>query len=598
MSDKSLVVYCKISREDYNSLTIKDEDTLYAVNDNGDFSMANLNDSAELYLGNKKLSPTIVGTTGQSTTSVMHQKAVTDAINGLQSDIDAKSKDFYGECNISPSTVAKTVATLNGGFVLKKGAKVSVKFLQGHTASTMTLNVDGTGAKSVYRNGSNPSSTMIKSFNVYDFVYDGTYWRIVGVDTDTTYSNATQSANGLMSSADKKKLDSLGKSLTVNNVVYDGTSEKTVEASYYLPKYSKGVGSSVQYLKFLTITPASVNYTDTNYEFIILGRNNVRCEVRVFVRAIANKKYISTSTISSYGTKGLISAFMYRDSSSETDRLEIWVKLPTYDTIKIFPKTLYYNNILGYEYVWDSNTLYNALPTDYTSKIDVLELFTADKVKNALTINHNGTTKTYDGSSAVTIDIASGGSSSGESSIQPFAGFMTGEDMSNIVDQSSNLTGGQVYCSQSKNRFYYKVNGLFYGGFPNASLYHDNYNTSSATAKTGAIFSYNGKHYTMYNGTLQDMSVLDDNGNMTTAGIVKLSDSTTGSSFGINNGVAATPKAVASVATTARNYTDSKASQTLESANQYTDEQIAAKILLVPELPENPIAGVLYCIPE
>ena len=913
MSDTSLVVYCKISREDYNSLTIKDEDTLYAVNDNGDFSMANLNDSAELYLGNKKLSPTIVGTTGQSTTAVMHQKAVTDAINGLQSDIEAKSEDFYGECNISPSTVAKTVTTLNGGFVLKKGAKVSVKFLQGHTASTMTLNVDGTGDKNVYRDGSNLSSSMIKAYNVYDFVYDGTYWRIVGVDTNTTYSNATQSTAGLMSSADKTKLDSLGKSLTVNNVVYDGKSDKTVEASYLTSKYTTSSGASDTYRKLLSITPTSSQYGDSHVEFTVMGRNNVKCEISVFVRTLANKKYISTVSVNSFGTLGMVTAYKYTNNTTETDIVEIWLKIPSYDTIKIFPKTYYKYPYLTID--WDLATSYSSLPTDYTSKIDVVEGFrtfgfeviggviklanfdnakihgfpksvangyyssamgynsfagirtgdtaypyayitsvsplsftivddtlygvslakgdsttytyngndytvtnpnsshaasvflvqdsdgllvkgtsypmniciiakssvtmttgrilgaknitgdvweiivnqqnstilsyttplllylqkktsstnyvgsysvasgnssvasgsssvasgyssvasgyysvasgsysvasgyssvasgnssvasgrgskashqdsvilatygisgrnqqcvvgiynqqdssayfvvgngssetarsnamtvsssgvvtantfkgalqgnadSATKVKNTLTINHNGTTKTYDGSSAVTIDIASGGSSSGESSIQPFAGFMTGTDMSNIQNQSTALTGGQVYCSQSKNRFYYKVNGLFYSNFLNASLYNNNYDTSSATAKTGVIFSYNGKHYTMYNGTLQDMSALDDIASSTVNGIVKLSDSTTGSSFGVNNGVAATPKAVASVATAARNYTDTTASQTLGSANQYTDEQIAAKILLVPELPADPIAGVLYCIPE
>lgn len=211
-----LAKHKKLSKSEYDSLSVKDEDTLYAVNENGDFSEENLEDSAELYIGDKKMTPAIVGTTGQSTTAVMHQKAVTDAINELQSDIEAKSEDFYGECNISPSTVAKTVTTLNGGFVLKKGAKVSVKFLQGHTASTMTLNVDGTGAKNVYRDGNSPKSNMIKAYNVYEFIYDGTYWRIVGVDTDTTYSNATQSAAGLMPSTDKAKLDGMA-----NNAGYE-----------------------------------------------------------------------------------------------------------------------------------------------------------------------------------------------------------------------------------------------------------------------------------------------------------------------------------------------------------------------------------------
>jgi hypothetical protein len=45
---------------------------------------------------------------------------------------------------------------------------------------------------------------------VYKFVYDGTQWELIGdLDTNTTYSPATQSANGLMSAADKTQLDGL-----------------------------------------------------------------------------------------------------------------------------------------------------------------------------------------------------------------------------------------------------------------------------------------------------------------------------------------------------------------------------------------------------
>ena len=170
-----LAKHKKLSKSEYDSLSTKDEDTIYAVNESGDFSEENLDDTAELFIGDKKIANDIP----------------------------------YGECNVAPSTVEKQVTTLNGNFKLKQGAKVSVKFLQGHTASTMTLNVDGTGAKNVYRDGSNLTSSMIKVSNVYDFVYDGTYWRIVGVDTNTTYSLATISSQGLMSSADKTKLDNI-----------------------------------------------------------------------------------------------------------------------------------------------------------------------------------------------------------------------------------------------------------------------------------------------------------------------------------------------------------------------------------------------------
>ena len=970
-----LAKHKKLSKSEYDSLSVKDEDTLYAVNQNGDFSEENLEDSAELYIGDKKITPTIVGSTGQSTTSVMHQKAVTDAINGLQSEIESKSEGFYGECNISPSTVAKTVTTLNGGFVLKKGAKVSVKFLQGHTASTMTLNVDGTGAKNVLRDGLNPTSTMIKSYNVYDFVYDGTYWRIVGVDTDTTYSIATQSANGLMSSADKKKLDSMatragyeaylqwgGRNIIDGyspidasmipilgsnrfncypvdkiNIEYSrdkgatwvnyGATEAEKQALFKedsnaeIQVGGKGATPSIDNMVRITIDTASTLYAIL-HKFIIYVTNNSGggdCHVTISGRtqqnyendndtwvAFAEKAEVSgwnVINVNPFYTYGNTKTTQYGqirftfglDSLPTSQNIGLrvlkmsaygqaytapntlaWYSRPftyNYDGSMVLPKGLeikggdirlanfYYAKIHGFpnsvangdyssaigynsfagvrtgdtaypyaymtnvsplpftiiddtlygvslakndsttytyngndytvtnpsgsyaasvflvqdsdgllakgtsypmnicvvaksavtigngriisaknitEDIWEliinqqNNTInsyvsslnlyllkktnssnyvgsssvasgsysvasgyysvasgsssvasgyssvasgsysvasghssvasgYSSVASGYSSVASgyysvalnartdakgdyqtVVGVYNADdnnayfivgngtsdtarsnamtvsktgvvtanafkgalqgnadsatKVNNAITINHNGTTKTYDGSSAVTIDIASGGSSSGESSIQPFAGFMRGTDMGNIVNQSTTLTGGQVYCSQSKNRFYYKVNGLFYSNFQNASLYNDNYDTSSATAKNGAIFSYNGKHYTMYNGTLQDMSVLDDNGNMTTAGIVKLSDEYSGSAlnYGVYSGIASTPKAVSTAFSTMKTYVDNKATQ----SNQYTDTQIDAKIQLVTALPAEPTSGVLYLIAE
>lgn len=55
-----IVKYKKLSESDYNNITEKDEDTLYAVNQNGDFSEENLDTKADLYLGDKKISADIV----------------------------------------------------------------------------------------------------------------------------------------------------------------------------------------------------------------------------------------------------------------------------------------------------------------------------------------------------------------------------------------------------------------------------------------------------------------------------------------------------------------------------------------------------------
>ena len=84
----------------------------------------------------------------------------------------------YGACSTAAGTAAKTV-TLSG-FVLATGAEITVKFSSTNTAANPTLNVNSTGAKGIrYKNAAVPSGYIVAN-KTYRFVYDGTYWQIVG----------------------------------------------------------------------------------------------------------------------------------------------------------------------------------------------------------------------------------------------------------------------------------------------------------------------------------------------------------------------------------------------------------------------------------
>ncbi len=88
------------------------------------------------------------------------------------------------------ATAAKTV-TLNG-FNLATGAKVAVKFTVTNTAANPTLNVNGTGAKSLKYRGAAISTDALAANRIYEFIYDGTDYVFVGdinTDTNTTYGN-------------------------------------------------------------------------------------------------------------------------------------------------------------------------------------------------------------------------------------------------------------------------------------------------------------------------------------------------------------------------------------------------------------------------
>lgn len=93
----------------------------------------------------------------------------------------------YATCATSASTAAKVAyisgETASSGFTLITGTTVHVKFIYANTASNPTLNINGTGAKSIKCLWSHSFSG---SFNynyweaeeVVTLTYDGTYWQI------------------------------------------------------------------------------------------------------------------------------------------------------------------------------------------------------------------------------------------------------------------------------------------------------------------------------------------------------------------------------------------------------------------------------------
>lgn len=94
----------------------------------------------------------------------------------------------YGTCATAAATVAKVV-TLSG-FSLYTGAMVSVYFTYANTASSPTLNVNSTGAKSIrVNNAAITSKYFWRAKDTVTFIYNGTYWVI-----------ADTSANSLLAS--------------------------------------------------------------------------------------------------------------------------------------------------------------------------------------------------------------------------------------------------------------------------------------------------------------------------------------------------------------------------------------------------------------
>lgn len=256
----------------------------------------------------------------------------------------------YGTCSTAAGTAAKTV-TLNG-FNLATGAKVAVKFTVTNTAANPTLNVNGTGAKSIKYRGAAISTDALAANRIYEFIYDGTDYVFVGdintdtnttygnmtgattsaagkaglvpapaagastrylrsdgtwqVPPDTTYSDATQSAHGLMSVTDKKKLDGIAEGankITVDSAMSSSSTNpvqnKIVQAAlngksntnhthnYAGSSSAGGVANSAAKLSTARNISANDDYI-MNFNFD--GSGNVSTQLRAYnaIIAVAN----------------------------------------------------------------------------------------------------------------------------------------------------------------------------------------------------------------------------------------------------------------------------------------------------------------------
>lgn len=103
----------------------------------------------------------------------------------------------YCTCGTAAGTAAK-VAYVQGDsaatFALITGITIHVKFTYANSASSPTLNVNGTGAKAIKRYGTTAAGTSTSNSwaagAVVSLTYDGTYW-IMNYDSNSTYSNAS-----------------------------------------------------------------------------------------------------------------------------------------------------------------------------------------------------------------------------------------------------------------------------------------------------------------------------------------------------------------------------------------------------------------------
>lgn len=208
----------------------------------------------------------VIGNAGTAT-----KLATARNINGMLFDGNA-NRINYAVCPTAAATAAKTVAC--AGFELLTGAEITVFFTTTNTAANPTLNVNNTGAKPIYYRGAAITAGYLAANRIYTFRYTGSAYSLVGdintnttyanmtgatasaagkaglvpapaagaqakylrgdgtwqtpPDTNTTYSNATTTAAGLMSAADKGKLNSMSLPVCYQGRLDSGTVTKAL----------------------------------------------------------------------------------------------------------------------------------------------------------------------------------------------------------------------------------------------------------------------------------------------------------------------------------------------------------------------------------
>ena len=180
----------------------------------------------------------------------------------------------YLTCETAAATAAKTTTLVSGSFTsddLVTGAQVLVKFTNANGKASPTLSVNGTTAKSIMRYGTTaPSTSAASSWNagsVVLFMYDGTYWQMLGW-INTTYSEAsvaeiTSSSSSTARLISGRRAKSAVEAFApVKDVTVDGTSVVTDgTAAITMPTVPTKVSDLTNDSGFIT------SYTETDPVF-------------------------------------------------------------------------------------------------------------------------------------------------------------------------------------------------------------------------------------------------------------------------------------------------------------------------------------------
>lgn len=136
---------------------------------------------------------------------------------------------LYATCGTAAATAAKVATLASGTLTLKAGATVAVKFTYANSASSPTLNVASTGAKSIRLNGAALTAAAYYwvAGAVVTFVYDGSYWNISDAAALSKANSAQTTANTANSTANTAKTNAATAQSTADSAAAAASAAQT-----------------------------------------------------------------------------------------------------------------------------------------------------------------------------------------------------------------------------------------------------------------------------------------------------------------------------------------------------------------------------------
>lgn len=200
----------------------------------------------------------IVQTTGQSTTSVMSQKATTDAINAVKTNADAgaTAADQIAASVVYPTTAGGT----NGKFVDANGTTLTraqlLATLFGADGRNTVFTVKKTGATSWDR------ITWFKA-SKGEGLYDFTWYETDGTNAKAGVDRLTMATTGLFAVSERSSVDLGGGGSAINVVQTTGTSTTDVMSQKAVTDHLNNWGISNAPVKVGSMTYTSIGGTGT-----------------------------------------------------------------------------------------------------------------------------------------------------------------------------------------------------------------------------------------------------------------------------------------------------------------------------------------------